>query len=162
MVEIWKYVVGYEKYYQVSNLGKIKTLRKRKLILKPCINKKGYYNVCILNKVFLIHRLVAKAFIDNPENKPTVNHIDGNKLNNCVENLEWATWSEQNIHAFKLGLQNNKGSNHPQHKLIESDVLEIRNLLKTNIKINDIAKLYNVSRSTIESIKYNYHWRHIL
>lgn len=108
MKEIWKDIKGYEGIYKISNLGNVKS---NKLLKKElCTN--GYFRVTLYNekspKRFLVHRLVAETFIPNPENKPQVNHIDGNKLNNCVCNLEWATSKENNVHAFKLGL--NKGS----------------------------------------------------
>lgn len=128
-MEIWKDVRGYEDLYQVSNLGNLKSLDRiinltgknqfksftaQKLIkgqkIKKCINKYNYFQVVLYkngekeNK--LIHQLVAQAFIPNPDNKPTVNHIDGNKLNNCVDNLEWATNKEQTQHAIqKLGFR---------------------------------------------------------
>lgn len=107
--EIWKDVVGYEGLYQVSNLGRIKSGYKP-IILQSGVCR-GYLIVNLYkNKKGLsrkVHRLVAQAFIPNPENKPTVNHKDGNKQNNCVDNLEWATVKEQNIHANKTGLMEN-------------------------------------------------------
>lgn len=94
-MEVWKDVVGYEEYFQVSNLGKLFSKRSQK-ILKQTISKTGYYTVATrlggrngICKCFKIHRLVAEAFIPNPEQKRTVNHIDGNKLNNNLSNLEW-------------------------------------------------------------------------
>ena len=123
-MEKWKDVVGYEGIYQVSNLGNIKSLdrvvelksknqftgfttlrlTKGKNISKV-VNTKGYYQIALYKngvmKNKLLHRLIAEAFIPNPENKPTVNHIDGNKLNDNLENLEWATSKEQTQHAIK-------------------------------------------------------------
>lgn len=115
MLEIWKPIKNYEGLYEVSNLGKVKSLSKRKgfiettdIVLKPR-NIKGYLSVHLskkgITKNLLIHRLVALAFIPNPEDKPEVNHIDGNKKNNCVSNLEWVTKSENDLHAYKLGLR---------------------------------------------------------
>lgn len=107
--EIWKDIVGYEGLYQVSNFGRIKSNYKS-IILQPGLCR-GYLIVNLYkNKKSLsqkVHRLVAQAFIPNPENKPTVNHIDGNKQNNYVSNLEWATVKEQNVHANKTGLMDN-------------------------------------------------------
>lgn len=109
MKEMWKAVKGYEGLYDVSNFGRVRSLINNK-ILKPDI---GLYKVVTLyknkqRKRFYIHRLVAFSFIENKENKPMVNHIDGNKLNNNVSNLEWCTCQENNKHAFLKGL--NKGS----------------------------------------------------
>jgi hypothetical protein len=102
--EYWKDIEGYEGLYQVSNLGRVKSLRSNK-ILKQQTDKNGYKRVILsyLNKqkCFQVHRLVAIAFILNTDDKPTVNHEDGNKENNLVSNLSWATNSEQTKHAIK-------------------------------------------------------------
>ena len=108
MEEEWRDIKGYEGLYQVSNLGRVKSL-DRYVINKS--NKQQYYNGKILTlsknnsqKTIPVHILVAKTFIPNPESKPEVNHIDGNKTNNCVSNLEWVTRSENELHAYKNGL----------------------------------------------------------
>lgn len=121
MEEIWKDIKGYEGSYQASNLGNIKSLERmvqgkigmricNERILKILIGKRGYYTVNLGNgtgrcAIKTVHRLVAIAFIPNPENRPCVNHIDGNKLNNNINNIEWCTYSENNIHAFNTGLK---------------------------------------------------------
>lgn len=113
-MEIWKPVKGFEDNYQVSNLGNIRSIKSsqgnyRERPKKAFVGTNGYYNVNLWkdNKgtTHSLHRLVCEAFLDNPENKPTVNHIDGNKLNNEISNLEWSTYSENIIHAFDNGLQ---------------------------------------------------------
>lgn len=115
-MEIWKDVQGYENLYQVSNYGRIKSLAhinnlgrlRPECILGVRLSDRGYHTAVLYNngkpKSFRVHQIVAKAFIPNPENKPHVNHLDGVKSNNCVENLEWVTISENMKHAFKIGL----------------------------------------------------------
>lgn len=108
MQEIWKDIEGYEGLYQVSNLCNIKRLNSGR-ILKQCKNTYGYLQVGLSKKgklkMFCVHILVARAFIPNPENKSQVNHIDGDKENNNIDNLEWVSQEENLIHAFKTGLR---------------------------------------------------------
>lgn len=113
MNEIWKQVEGFEDLYQISNLGRLKSLRKNgkkaDSVVKPILNPKTKYYTCLLwrNSKRIgryYHRLVAQHFIPNPLNLPEVNHIDGNKANNTVSNLQWATKQQNRQHAIKLGL----------------------------------------------------------
>lgn len=112
MTERWKDIDGYEGMYQVSDRGRVKSLNYRctgsERICRQSITKKGYSVVPLIKdkhkKLHYVHRLVADAFIENENSKPTINHIDGNKENNCVENLEWATYSENSKHAQVIGL----------------------------------------------------------
>jgi len=102
--EIWKDIKGYEGYYQVSNIGRVKTV-KTETIKKPHISNK-YFSVglskCGIHKIYRIHRLVAEAFIKNKYNKSTINHIDGDNFNNRIENLEWMTLRENKEHAKNM------------------------------------------------------------
>lgn len=171
-MEIWKDIEGYEGLYQVSNLGRVKSLSRlierersyysKEKLLKVVINK---YNYCKVNlyksnkiKSFTVHRLVANTFLSNPYNKPQVNHIDGDKCNNCVNNLEWTTASENTQHAIDTGLKNINGSKHGMAKLTEEEVLEIRT---SNELQKNIAKKYNISQGVVSSIKLKKTWRHI-
>lgn len=112
MQEIWKDIDNYIGKYQISNLGRVKSLPRNgticsERILKIQKDRKGYSYVSFHKKKFKVHRLVAQAFIPNPTNKPEVNHIDENKENNIVENLEWNTSKENIAHSFKIGLRKN-------------------------------------------------------
>ena len=115
--EIWKDIYA---EYQVSNLGRVYS-KKTKKLLNPSFDSWGYLQVCLYidgkQKSKKLHRLVAEAFIPNPENKKTVNHEDGNKKNCCVSNLCWATDSEQQIHAYKIGLHKRSNKRVNQYDL---------------------------------------------
>lgn len=115
-MEIWKDVIGYEGIYQISNTGKIKRIGAytnqtgktwcSERILKLAVKTKGYMYVQLSKNgktsSKYVHRLVAGALISNPENKPTVNHKNGNKADNSVENLEWTTYTENNVHSVRI------------------------------------------------------------
>lgn len=105
IAEIWKDTLNGK--YKISSWGSLKGNGKRKIIIKLFVNVKGYYryNSTYHKKNFSIHRLVAEAFILNPNNLPQVNHIDGNRLNNNVSNLEWCTASENQLHCCRIGLR---------------------------------------------------------
>ena len=99
--EYWKVIEDTD--YEVSSLGNIRNKNKKEM--KYFLNNSGYAVIKLNKKHFLIHRLAAIAFIPNPENKQYVNHIDGNKLNNSISNLEWVTMSENRLHALRTGLR---------------------------------------------------------
>lgn len=110
MEEVWKEIKGFPKY-QISNMGNIRSFsdKKKGKTLKPQINKKGYYSILLYSDgkphPKKVHRLVAEAFIPNLEHKEQINHINGIKTDNRIENLEWCTNSENQIHAYKNGLE---------------------------------------------------------
>lgn len=107
MKEIWKPIIGYEGLYEVSNYGNIKSLNWRNRNIEKCLylkkHNKGYFQVELVKnkkrKMVLVHRLVAEAFLENPLNKPQINHKDYNRSNNSVENLEWCTINENMTHS---------------------------------------------------------------
>lgn len=171
--EEWRDVVGYEGLYKISNYGRLKTFCFHRTgstpvqmirILKD--NKNAIYRYAGLSKdgkviSNKIHRLVAKAFLPNPENKPYVNHINGNKHDNCASNLEWTTPLENNQHAIKTGLTDMRGEKSGMSKLTNKDVINIRELISSGIRTSEIAKIKNVSWSTISCIKKGRTWKHI-
>ena len=146
--EEWRDIPNFEGY-QVSSLGRVRGIDRlcgnrpgvtKGKILKPFRNKRGYLEVNLYNNskstAKIIHRLVAKAFISNDFNKPQVNHIDGNKLNNEVSNLEWMSNSENQLHAYSLGLQPSRaGENNVKAKITDKSVTELK-VLYNSIKDN--------------------------
>lgn len=110
---------------------------------------------------FRVHRLVAQAFIKNPKNKPTVNHINGIKADNKLDNLEWATNSENSQHSFDIGLQKGrKGEKHHKSKITKENVLFIRNNSE-NFSRPELAKRFNVSESLLSMIINYKVWKHV-
>lgn len=167
--EIWKEIRNYPNY-QVSNLGRVKSLRRnlrggstrnQEIILKPRKTRLGYLLVAIYNptrKDVSIHRLVGKSFVNNPYNKPDINHIDGVKSNNNSTNLEWVTKSENLKHNFKLGVRNVQGQNAPNSRLKNHDVLQIRKMHKDKIPISDICSKFNICESSVRQIANRTTW----
>ena len=134
MREIWKPIDGYEGFYEVSNLGRVRSYippansknvrRSTPKIMTPQVNDNGYVVIALVKnktrKVFRVHRLVATAFVDIVEGKPYVNHIDGDKTNNRFDNLEWCTRSENMLHAIKVGLLKPKsGKENPRSRRVK-------------------------------------------
>lgn len=162
MREIFKDVKGYEGFYEVSNFGRVRsTSYKGVRILKPAKTKSGYLNVifCVKqNKVHkLVHRLVAEAFLDNKENLEQVNHINGNKEDNFVDNLEWCTIKYNNQHAYNNNLLN-RYEDRPEAKLTREKVLQIPELIKQGATTDDLKNLFNVSRRCIDNIFEGKNW----
>jgi hypothetical protein len=148
--EVWKEIkitdFESENYY-ISNLGRFKN--NRGIIMKHYKpHHSGYIYVRVNKKKFAIHRLVALMFIDNPENKPFVNHIDGNKVNNCLDNLEWVTCGENNKHNYTNNIK--KKYTRP---IIQYD-LEMNELSKFN-SIKEAGNILNICTSGIKAVLYN-------
>ena len=171
-MEEWKPIIGFENYYEISNYGRIKSKSRvlltptgvpyytKSRILKPKIDKKGYHRIELNSKkddlrgTFKIHRLVGQHFIENKENKPQINHIDGNKANNHQDNLEWCNNSENRLHAIKNGLiKSHEGRS--DSKLTYEIACKIRAEYVPRSKTHSIRKIaqrYNVSPTTIRQI----------
>ena len=146
-------VVIHNKYV-VFKSGDVFNLHGVKMVGR--IDRCGYCELILNGKNHRVHRLVAEAFIPNPDNLPCVNHIDGNKQNNSVDNLEWCTHSENMIHAYQTGLEQPRcGEQHHAHKLTEDAVKYIKQLyVKRDKEFGAVAlaKKFNVDRTTIHDI----------
>lgn len=128
-------------------------------ILKPQPNNKGYLRIMVNKNRYFVHRLVAQKYVPNPNNNPQVNHKDGNKLNNNANNLEWVTNQQNRTHAVKNSLIL-VGDNCPWSKLDTEKVKFIREYCD-KYSYNELAKMFNVSRSTIiDVVKYK-NWKHV-
>lgn len=163
MIEVFKEIKGFERRYEISNLGNIRNYKTKRL-LSPRPNKDGYLRIGLRQLksrkiyTYFIHRLVAFAFLENKDPKKSqINHIDNNRQNNRIDNLEWCTPSYNTKYSF-LHKKSNKGEHNPRAILNKQQVKEIRELLKQNKSCTHISKIYNVSRSTIDAIKRNINW----
>jgi hypothetical protein len=177
----WYPVPGHEGFFEVTRCGRVRSVsryvnvfgggkrwhkgKELKLIMNtgyPSVRRR--LNGC--QKTILVHRAIAEIFVPNPENKPFVNHIDGNRANSDPENLEWCTHKENMQHAHRTGLvppsKIGPGEKSPAAKLNETQVVEIKCLLLIGAKPRDIAKLYPVSYSAIYEIRSGRSWAHVI
>lgn len=176
--ETWVDIKGYEGHYQVSNKGGVRSLDrtvnigkskqfKKGIVLKITKKRGGYLGVCLRkngkSKNFYVHRLVAINFIENKNNLPQVNHIDGNKLNNNVSNLEWSSSKDNVLHSYKNNLKYGMvGINNPKSILKDEEVCEIFTLShNSDLTQNEIADIFNVSQQTVSFIKNGKTWKHL-
>lgn len=179
-IELWKDIEGWIGRYQISDLGRAKSLTRPRStgnggfhiiptrILRQNPDRDGYLHIALRNKEIYkrgkVHRLVATTFIPNPENKPEVNHVglkedgkEGNKLDNRAISLRWNTGTENMKHASENDLLR-KGESHKASKLTEKEVLEIR---ASNLKHSELALIYNTTRPNVTKIINRYRWKHI-
>jgi hypothetical protein len=173
-MELWKDIEGYEGLYQVSDKGRIKSLKRYvsifegvRVVVERFLNsssKLGYPSVCLAKegskKYKQVHRLVAIAFIPNPEGKNQVNHKNGIKIDSYLKNLEWCTPKENCNHAIRTKLTENRGEMHTSSKLTKNDVISIRRDLSF-CQGRELAKKYNVTPALISRIKKRQNWKHI-
>jgi hypothetical protein len=174
LIEIWKPVNDYEGLYEVSNLGRIRSLDRVEIIatrwgstterfhkgkiLKPQLDGRGNYLHVTLgrNNTKQVHRLVADAFIPNINNYPQINHKDEDKTNNCVDNLEWCTAQYNNTYGTRIGMKT--GEKHHNAKLSKADVTDIKTRIANGELQKDLASEYGVSKSQISAINVGRCW----
>ena len=175
-MEEWKPIVGYEGTYDVSNLGRIKRVglprdtrhsggTKIGRILTLQAGKYGYLRVILWKdggyRLFLAHRLVAIAFLGKIPENHEVNHLDGNKQNNSILNLEYVTRSENNKHAYRTGLMH-KGDNHCNACLTSEQVIQIVELHDhSGLGYRKLGQMFGVERTTIQAIIKGRSWSHL-
>lgn len=171
--EVWKKCPGFEDSYEVSNLGTVRSIdriqAKRRGIIKGKIisynlNQKGYPQLRFYkNNIKYVrnpHRLVAIAFIPNPNNLPQVNHIDGNKKNNRVDNLEWVSNSCNQKHAYRLGLQPSRaGENNSKTVLTDNQVSAMKIYYNSGKTLLEVSNKFNVSIGIVRNIFYLRTWK---
>ena len=174
--EIWKPITGFEGLYEVSSQGRVKSIKRRVkrkdnrtvtfggLFLNAHPDHYGYRRVTLRrdgeSHQQKVHRLVADAFLDAPAGRVgtetgcfCINHKNGNKLDNALENLEWVQVAENYAHAIKTGLLCNKGSKNGQSKLTETDAVKIRHDYDSGAQRHiDLANAYGVSRTAISNV----------
>lgn len=166
-MEEWADIPGFEFRYQINKNGDVKNKANGGSILKGWIGDDGYQKVCLRKPgekslYFRVHRMVALLFVPNPENKPLINHIDSNKLNNSVINLEWCTSRENIIHAFKNNRMRKDGRimqlrpaskrHRKGTKVTEADREIIKKLSEKGLLLREIKKTYNLSLGYISMI----------
>lgn len=157
---------GVNKKYTIDTYGNIYDIKEKKY-RKPKPNSKGYLKVSFYvngkDKKFFVHRLVLMTFnpVDGMENLQ-VNHIDGNKQNNYVGNLEWCTNAENQRHAFQHGLISRKGTKNSQAKLTEEQVIEIAEMIMSGKTNKEISELFNICSETVSTIRTKRHWKDVL
>jgi|688.fasta_scaffold43602_5 predicted XRE-type DNA-binding protein/REP element-mobilizing transposase RayT len=173
-LETWKPIKDYEEFYEISSFGNVKSLNRtvsygnnkgnyhtrKGQILKPTLSG-GYETVSLSGKTFTVHSLVANHFVEGKQEGFVVNHIDYNKINNFYKNLEWITQGN-NIKHNKTTLRGNFGESQKDSKLTDEKIIAIRKLFEDNtLSQNQIAKLFEVSPTTITDIKKGRKWNHV-
>ena len=187
-MEMWKDVIGYEGLYEISDQSRFRSLDRvifremngkifpnnykgKNLVKRPA--RKGYWHVALtdtngIRKDWLTHVLLASHFIPNPGDLPEVNHIDGIKSNDNINNLEWCTRSQNQEHAYELGLNNKQGENNGRSKLSEKHIPIIREMLHHGFGPTIISQYFtecpilpNITSWAVSDIKRNKTWQHI-
>jgi hypothetical protein len=181
LVEDWRDVVGYEDRYEISNFGNLRSksyLKKGRNVngefsfitqprlMKPTVNGNGYLSVYLSrdgeSANFVIHRLVAITFLENPDNLPVVNHKDCDKTNNRVDNLEWCTQQHNVKHSYESGTKTNLGDKHPRRVLNSEIVCKMRKMFSEGIGVQKIADHFGFRYDTTKSAITGKNWGHVV
>jgi hypothetical protein len=183
MREIWLPVKDYEGVYSVSSRGRIRSEdrvskvppSRIKKVEHTCVHysqemklsphRDGYLKISLclddVRRTPQVHRLVASAFIPNPLNLPQVNHKDGCKTNNCKDNLEWVSRSENIKHAYSTGLMDTRGEKNSRHKFTEAQILECLKLLKDGLSGAEAGRRVGIPMKTVSRLKRGKSWKHL-
>ena len=177
--EIWKAAMGFEGHYEVSSLGRVKSLRRkvpngrgsyrvvkeRIMALTPNHRLGGYLYVTLYcenkSKSFSVHTLIAKSFLGMPPDGKEVNHIDGNKANCALSNLEYVTSAENKQHARTTGLWQNRGEQHGNTKVSEDQASAMLAMYRDGMKLSDIGRKFGVTKGCVWNVTSGKSWRHL-
>lgn len=168
-METWKDIEGYEGYYRISTHGRVRSIARivtckngmskpiREKVLTPHFNTNGYLWVQLqrasVKEFWFIHRLVAQAFVPNPDRKPFVNHKTGKKTDNIADLLEWSTRRENVAHAFATGLMSHAGEKNSQSKLTAEKVLQIRSECPPGTRVTSaLAEKHGISKRRLHDV----------
>lgn len=176
-IEEWKPVINFEDRYEVSSFGLIRSIpflknsrnnhgeysfMEKGGILKPSKTKDNYFFVSLCRdkyeKRVRVHRLVAEHFLLNPDNLPQINHIDGNKQNNHISNLEWCSAQHNVIHSYKLGLASNKEERHPSTVLTHEKVFRMAEMRYGGYSYKQISEELDLKYATVWSVINRRNW----
>lgn len=168
-LETWRPVIGYEGRYEVSDLGRVRSLdyyRKGITVVMRTSRKKWYPTVSLfkdnIERSYSVHSLVAEAFLGPRPDKWEVNHKDGVKNNNALENLEYVTSQRNKIHAIEMGLKKvQRGKDASRVKLTENQVREIRRLVNGGMMQKEVAPLFGIHKSNVSAIMCGVSWSHL-
>lgn len=171
-MEAWRPVVGYEGEYQVSNLGRVMSLKNNvPKLLRSRVNRRGYVQICLCKdnqkRYFSVHKLVLTAFVSERPPGMVINHKDGNKANNALSNLEWVTQAENIDHSHNVLLNGYStpptyfGENHPGARYTVEQIREIRRLHAEGVSASKLATRFGGAKSTIKRIFNNETWKDV-
>ncbi len=163
-MEIWKAIEGYEGRYEVSNEGRVRTLSykggPRVVVMNATLDSWGYPTVTLASPraTFNVHRLVALAFLGPRPERLEINHIDSDKMNAAVTNLEYVTGTQNQRHAFAAGTKSHYGEKNPFAKLTGAEVQQIRDLYAAGFGTVELAQMYSIHRTTVRRIVRRFAW----